>query len=276
MERQLLALPRSGPEHRQPTSSRRAGLVAVSERHAVRSSSPSLDRRLAGRSPAGSSCRGSPSSCTLRTVLVSYRRGPSVRSAPAHLGAAAPRGEPRGRARRRYSRSAQVRAAALAPRAPPTSRQARAVDGALPPSGATSPSGPLTVCQPGPSAIADAPSAGTPEHACAGADRRPPDRGETRRAQPPAARDRWSGVVWSVDLSRALAGPHAAMMLGDLGARVDRGRDAGALGDDTRGWGPPVRGARRTRAESTYFLSCNRNKESIALDLTSDERPRRR
>jgi len=74
------------------------------------------------------------------------------------------------------------------------------------------------------------------------------------------------GVV-VVDLSRALAGPHAAMMLGDLGARVIKVEAPGA-GDDTRGWGPPfVTPPDGGDRESTYFLSCNRNKESITLDL---------
>lgn len=68
-----------------------------------------------------------------------------------------------------------------------------------------------------------------------------------------------------VDLSRAVAGPHAAMMLGDLGARVIKVEAPGS-GDDTRGWGPPFVGAPESR-ESTYFLSANRNKQSIQLDL---------
>ncbi|MDX6739527.1 CoA transferase [Actinocorallia sp. A-T 12471] len=68
-----------------------------------------------------------------------------------------------------------------------------------------------------------------------------------------------------VDLSRALAGPQAAMMLGDLGARVIKVEGPG--GDDTRSWGPPFVTADDGTTESTYFLSCNRNKESIALDL---------
>ena len=76
-----------------------------------------------------------------------------------------------------------------------------------------------------------------------------------------------------VDLSRALAGPHATMMLGDLGARVIK-IEAPAAGDDTRGWGPPfVRppGADDdAKEESTYFLAANRNKESVALDLKAD------
>ncbi|WP_337062118.1 CaiB/BaiF CoA transferase family protein [Kineococcus sp. G2] len=77
-----------------------------------------------------------------------------------------------------------------------------------------------------------------------------------------------------VDLSRALAGPHAAMVLGDLGARVVKVEVPGA-GDDTRGWGPPfVEPHDGDAPESTYFLSCNRNKESIALDLKSADEGR--
>lgn len=76
-----------------------------------------------------------------------------------------------------------------------------------------------------------------------------------------------SGYV-VVDLSRALAGPHAGMMLGDLGARVIKVENPGG-GDDTRGWGPPFVGP-EDDPQATYFLSCNRNKESIALDLKDD------
>jgi crotonobetainyl-CoA:carnitine CoA-transferase CaiB-like acyl-CoA transferase len=74
--------------------------------------------------------------------------------------------------------------------------------------------------------------------------------------------------VLVVDLSRALAGPHATMMLGDLGARVIKVEAPGA-GDDTRSWGPPFVGPDDDRV-STYFLSANRNKESIALDLKDE------
>ncbi len=74
------------------------------------------------------------------------------------------------------------------------------------------------------------------------------------------------GVV-VVDLSRALAGPHAAMMLGDLGARVIKVENPDG-GDDSRGWGPPFVGPQDQR-ESTYFFSCNRNKESVTADLKS-------
>ncbi len=67
------------------------------------------------------------------------------------------------------------------------------------------------------------------------------------------------GIV-VLDLTRALAGPHAAMMLGDLGARVIKVESPD--GDDSRTWGPPF-----VDGESTYFMSCNRNKESVVLDL---------
>ena len=58
------------------------------------------------------------------------------------------------------------------------------------------------------------------------------------------------------------------MMLGDLGARVIK-VEAPGTGDDTRGWGPPFVGDPES-VESTYFLSCNRNKESITLDLKDE------
>lgn len=72
-----------------------------------------------------------------------------------------------------------------------------------------------------------------------------------------------------IDLSRALAGPHAGMMLADLGARVIKVENPGT-GDDTRGWGPPFVGP-EDDLQSTYFMSCNRNKESISLDLKSSD-----
>ncbi|QWF21044.1 CoA transferase [Nocardioides sp. LMS-CY] len=71
-----------------------------------------------------------------------------------------------------------------------------------------------------------------------------------------------------LDLTRALAGPHAGMMLGDMGARVIKIESP--TGDDTRGWGPPFVGEDDER-ESTYFMAANRNKESLVLDLKSDE-----
>jgi crotonobetainyl-CoA:carnitine CoA-transferase CaiB-like acyl-CoA transferase len=72
-----------------------------------------------------------------------------------------------------------------------------------------------------------------------------------------------AGII-VVDLSRAVAGPQAAQMLGDLGARVIKIESPD--GDDSRRWGPPFVGG-----ESTYFLSINRNKESFVLDLKSDD-----
>jgi formyl-CoA transferase len=75
--------------------------------------------------------------------------------------------------------------------------------------------------------------------------------------------------VLVVDLTRALAGPHAAMMLGDLGARVIKVENPGG-GDDTRGWGPPFVDPPTGDRESTYFLSTNKNKESITLDLKDE------
>ncbi len=66
------------------------------------------------------------------------------------------------------------------------------------------------------------------------------------------------------DFSRVLAGPLATMILGDLGATVVKVEHP--HGDDTRQWGPPFKGA-----ESTYFLSVNRNKRSVVLDLATPE-----
>ncbi len=65
-----------------------------------------------------------------------------------------------------------------------------------------------------------------------------------------------------LDLSRVLAGPVAAMVLGDLGADVIKVERTGT-GDDTRGWGPPF----DDRGQSAYFLCCNRNKLSVAADF---------
>jgi crotonobetainyl-CoA:carnitine CoA-transferase CaiB-like acyl-CoA transferase len=67
-----------------------------------------------------------------------------------------------------------------------------------------------------------------------------------------------------LDLSRVLAGPYAAMLLADMGARVIKVERPGT-GDDTRSWGPPFVGG-----ESTYFLSINRNKESVELDFKDE------
>jgi formyl-CoA transferase len=71
--------------------------------------------------------------------------------------------------------------------------------------------------------------------------------------------------VHVLDLARVLAGPYAAMLLGDLGAEVIKVERPGA-GDDTRHWGPPFVAA-GDGTESTYFLSVNRGKRSAAVDL---------
>jgi crotonobetainyl-CoA:carnitine CoA-transferase CaiB-like acyl-CoA transferase len=67
-----------------------------------------------------------------------------------------------------------------------------------------------------------------------------------------------------LDLSRVLAGPWATQLLGDFGADVVKVERPG-VGDETRSWGPPWLGG--TSGESAYFLSCNRNKRSLTLDL---------
>src|SRR6476660_2807300 len=68
-----------------------------------------------------------------------------------------------------------------------------------------------------------------------------------------------------LDLTRVLSGPYCTMLLADMGARVSKIEQPGK-GDDTRGWGPPFVGG-----ESAYFLSINRNKESVTLDFKQPE-----
>ncbi|HLR46059.1 MAG TPA: CoA transferase, partial [Deinococcales bacterium] len=63
-----------------------------------------------------------------------------------------------------------------------------------------------------------------------------------------------------LDLSRVLAGPYCTQLLGDLGADV--WKIESLTGDETRAWGPP-----HLEGESTYYLSVNRNKRSLAVDL---------
>src|SRR5882724_3497656 len=102
-----------------------------------------------------------------------------------------------------------------------------------------------------------------------------------------------AGVV-VLDLTRALAGPHATMLLADLGARVIKVEQPGT-GDESRHWGPPFATPPRSpraagqaggpageraagpagdqpagEAVSVYFLACNRNKESVTCDLRTD------
>jgi formyl-CoA transferase len=72
-----------------------------------------------------------------------------------------------------------------------------------------------------------------------------------------------------VDLSRALAGPYATMMLADVGADVLKVEPP--TGDDSRGWLPFTGSPEDERRESAYFLSANRGKRSVRLDLKSRE-----
>src|SRR5262245_58281877 len=64
-----------------------------------------------------------------------------------------------------------------------------------------------------------------------------------------------------LDFTRVLSGPYCTMLLADMGARVIKLEQPGR-GDDTRAWGPPF-----INGESASFLSINRNKESLTLDL---------
>ena len=64
-----------------------------------------------------------------------------------------------------------------------------------------------------------------------------------------------------IDFSKALAGPYCTMLLADMGAEVIKVEMPGS-GDDSRGWGPPF-----IEGEAAYFLSVNRNKKSITLNL---------
>ena len=68
-----------------------------------------------------------------------------------------------------------------------------------------------------------------------------------------------------LDLSRALAGPYCTMMLADMGAEIIKIEMPGR-GDDSRSWGPPF-----VEGESAYFMSVNRNKKSITLNLKSEK-----
>src|ERR1700758_4662498 len=68
-----------------------------------------------------------------------------------------------------------------------------------------------------------------------------------------------------LDASRVLAGPFCGQVVGDLGAEVIKVERPGT-GDETRAWGPPFLGP-----FSAYYLSCNRNKRALALDLGRPE-----
>jgi len=75
-----------------------------------------------------------------------------------------------------------------------------------------------------------------------------------------------------LDLSRVLAGPWASQNLADLGAEVIKIELPGS-GDDTRSWGPPFLkdGSGAETRESAYFLSVNRGKKSVTLDISKPE-----
>jgi formyl-CoA transferase len=73
------------------------------------------------------------------------------------------------------------------------------------------------------------------------------------------------GGVEVIDLTRALAGPYCTVMLGDLGAEVIKVEQPGS-GDESRGWGPPF-----VEGESSYFMTINRNKRSMTLNLKHDD-----
>ncbi len=96
-----------------------------------------------------------------------------------------------------------------------------------------------------------------------------------RNSAAPGANGRANGPLRGLrifDITRILAGPTCTQLLGDLGADVIKVERPGA-GDDTRKWGPPYlkdAGGRDT-SESVYYLSANRNKRSIAIDLTKPE-----
>ncbi|MFD7292025.1 CaiB/BaiF CoA transferase family protein [Streptomyces sp. NPDC059897] len=79
----------------------------------------------------------------------------------------------------------------------------------------------------------------------------------------PVAQGALAGLVVA-DFGRVLAAPYLTMLLADLGAEVIKVERPGA-GDETRSWGPPF-----ADGEATYFLGVNRNKRSVALDLTED------
>ncbi len=76
-----------------------------------------------------------------------------------------------------------------------------------------------------------------------------------------------------LDLSRILAGPTCTQLLGDLGATVIKVENPATGGDDTRQWGPPyAEDADGNRSDlSAYFMSSNRNKKSVALDIATPE-----
>src|SRR5262245_33448439 len=90
--------------------------------------------------------------------------------------------------------------------------------------------------------------------------RRPMDDFPVQR--PATGFDLLSGIR-VLDLGTSVAGPYAAMLLGDMGADVVKVERPGA-GDDSRAWGPPF-----ASGDSLWFVAVNRNKRSIALDYST-------
>ena len=81
------------------------------------------------------------------------------------------------------------------------------------------------------------------------------------------------GDLFVLDLSRILAGPTATQLLGDFGATIIKVENPKSGGDDTRGWGPNfARNSDGTASDlSAYFMAANRNKQSIAVDISTPE-----
>jgi crotonobetainyl-CoA:carnitine CoA-transferase CaiB-like acyl-CoA transferase len=72
-----------------------------------------------------------------------------------------------------------------------------------------------------------------------------------------------------LDMSRVLAGPYATQLLSDMGAQVIKIETPGN-GDDTRSWSPPIHNGSN---QSAYYMSANRNKQSVTIDLKSKYGP---
>ncbi|MDI6753406.1 MAG: CoA transferase, partial [Thermodesulfobacteriota bacterium] len=85
-------------------------------------------------------------------------------------------------------------------------------------------------------------------------------KGETiPRGQPPLK------GIRVLDLTRIIAGPYCAMILGDLGAEIIKVEQP-KIGDESRAWGPPW-----VKEMSAYFISINRNKKSLTLNLKNSQ-----
>lgn len=96
------------------------------------------------------------------------------------------------------------------------------------------------------------------------------DEGKTMTKSATKAATKALGDLRVLDLTRVLAGPYCTQMLGDLGAEIIKIEKPGA-GDDTRAWGPPYLkdASGNDTSESAYYLSVNRNKKSVAIDIAT-------